>query len=46
MEGTADNLALLLAGKLVKVYRIARNANGEVRVSVGVFIGIYKRFAV
>ena len=42
MEGAAYNLALLLAGELVEVHRIARNAYCKVGVSSGVVIRLNK----
>ena len=42
MEGAAYYLTLLLAGKLVEVYRIARNAYRKVGVCRGVVIRFNK----
>ena len=46
MEGTADDLTLLLAGELVEVDSVARNADGQVGVILGVLIRLHQRLAV
>ena len=46
MEGTGDNLVLLLLGEVVEVHRIARNANGELRILLRMLLRIEQRVAI
>ena len=45
MEGSGNNLVLLLLGKLDEVYRIAGDTDGKLRIFLGVSLRIKKRLA-
>ena len=46
MEGTGDDLVLLLLGEVVEVHRIARHADGELRILLGMLLRIEQRVTV
>ena len=46
MERTADNLQLMLAAELDEVNGVARYADGELRILLGVLHGIHQHLAV
>ena len=45
-EGARDHVLLLLAGQRVKAHRIARDADGELRIFLGMLHGIQQGLAV
>ena len=46
VEGSGDNLFLLLAGELIEVYGIAGNSDSEVRICFGILICLDESVAV
>ena len=46
MEGTRNYLILLLLRELHEVYRITGNAYGQLRIQLGMLLGIEKRLTV
>ena len=46
MEGTRNNLTLLLAAQLVEVDRIAGNTNGQVRVLLRMLVSRHQGFTI
>ena len=46
MEGTRNNLTLLLTAQLVEVYRVAGNTDGQVRVLLRMLVSRHQGFAV
>ena len=46
MEGTADNLSLLLTRELVEMNGIARYANGKIGIRLGILVSLQEGFAV
>ena len=46
MKGSAYDLALLFAREFMEIDCIARNADREIRICLGIFVSLHESFAV